>query len=317
MSSADRREARPWTIADVPDLTGRRVVVTGVTSGIGKQTALELARKGAEVVLAARSGSKLDATQAAIMAAVPAAVLHGAIVDLSDLSSVRRAAARLADVGPLDLLVNNAGVMATPFARTVDGFELQLATNHLGPFLLTGLLLPQLVASEGQARVVTVASQAHRYTRRAPLTDPRVHEGRYSRWGSYSRSKLANLMFTFELDRRLKERNLPVIALACHPGYSATELMGKSREGRTGQILQAAFSLVGQPSSMGALPTLMAATADLPGSTYVGPSNLFQMRGLPTVVRPRRLALGQDSQRRLWQLSESAVGLHYPTPSYP
>jgi NAD(P)-dependent dehydrogenase (short-subunit alcohol dehydrogenase family) len=317
MSSADRREARPWTIADVPDLTGRRVVVTGVTSGIGKQTALELARKGAEVVLAARSESKLDATQAAIMAAVPTAVLHRSIVDLSDLSSVRRAAARLADVGPLDLLVNNAGVMATPFARTVDGFELQLATNHLGPFLLTGLLLPQLVASEGQARVVTVASQAHRYTRRAPLTDPRVHEGRYSRWGSYSRSKLANLMFTFELDRRLKERNLPVIALACHPGYSATELMGKSREGRTGQILQAAFSLVGQPSSMGALPTLMAATADLPGSTYVGPSNLFQMRGLPKVVRPRRLALGQEAQRRLWQLSEAAVGLHYPTPSYP
>ena len=317
MTSADLREARPWTLADVPDLTGKRAVVTGVTSGIGKQTALELARHGAEVVLAARSQSKLDATEAAIMAAVPAAVLHRAIVDLSDLSSVRRAATRIADVGPLDLLVNNAGVMATPFSRTIDGFELQLATNHLGPFLLTGLLLPQLIASDGRARVVTVASQAHRYTRRAPLTDPRVHDGRYSRWGSYSRSKLANLLFTFELDRRLRDRGLPVIALACHPGYSATELMGKGREGRRGQILQAAFTLVGQPSSMGALPTLMAATADLPGSTYVGPSKLFQMRGLPKVVRPRRLALGQDAQRRLWELSEAAVGLHYPTATYP
>jgi NAD(P)-dependent dehydrogenase (short-subunit alcohol dehydrogenase family) len=317
MSPASTGQARRWTQADVPDLSGRRTVVTGVTSGIGKQTALELARHGAEVVLAARSESKLDATEAAIMAAVPTAVLHRAIVDLSDLSSVRRAATRIAEVGPLDLLVNNAGVMATPYSRTVDGFELQLATNHLGPFLLTGLLLPQLVASEGQARVVTVASQAHRLTRRAPLTDPRSHDGRYSRWGSYSRSKLANLLFTYELDRRLRERELPVIALACHPGYSATELMGKSREGRSGQILQAAFSLVGQPSSMGALPTLMAATADLPGSTYVGPGNLFQMRGLPKVVKPRRLALGQDTQRRLWELSEAAVGLHYPRPGYP
>jgi len=300
-----------WTLADMPDLTGRRALVTGVTSGIGEQTALELARHGAEVVLAARSGAKLDVTEAKIMAAVPAALLHRAIVDLADLSSVRRAADVVAGIGPLDILVNNAGVMATPYSRTVDGFELQLATNHLGPFLLTGLLLPQLIASE-HGRVVTVASQAHRYTRRAALGDPRLPDGRYSRWGSYSRSKLANLMFTFELDRRLREKGLPVIAVACHPGYSATELMGKSRVGRSGQILQAAFTLVGQPSSMGALPTLMAATADLPGSTYVGPSNFLQMRGLPKVVKPRRLATDPAAQRRLWEVSEAAVGLHYP-----
>jgi NAD(P)-dependent dehydrogenase (short-subunit alcohol dehydrogenase family) len=160
--------------------------------------------------------------------------------------------------------------------------------------------------------VVTVASQAHRYTRRAPFDDPRLTEGRYSRWGSYSRSKLANLLFTFELDRRLRERGLPVTALACHPGYSATELMGKGRDGRSGQILQAAFALVGQPSSMGALPTLMAATADLPGSTYVGPSNLFQMRGLPKVVKPRRLARDEVAQQQLWELSEAATGIRYP-----
>ena len=304
--------ARPaWSPADVPDLSGRRVLVTGVTSGIGEQTALELARHGAEVVLAARSKTRLDHTEADILAAVPSAVLHRTIVDLADLSSVRRAAAQVSQIGPLDVLVNNAGVMAPPFSQTVDGFELQLATNHLGPFLFTGLLLPQLVAS-GRGRVVTVSSQAHRLTRRAPLDDPRVHHGRYSRWGAYSRSKLAGLLFTFELDRRLREHGLPVTAVACHPGYSATELMGKGRSGRRGEILQAVFSLVGQPSSMGALPTLMAATAELPGSTYVGPGNVLQMRGLPTVVRPRRLALDREAQRRLWELSEVATGLRYP-----
>jgi NAD(P)-dependent dehydrogenase (short-subunit alcohol dehydrogenase family) len=300
-----------WTLQDLPDLSGRRALVTGVTSGIGKQTALELARGGAEVLLGARSAARLDATEAEILAAVPTAVLHRVLIDLSDLSSVRRAATVAAAVGPLDILVNNAGVMATPYSRTIDGFELQLATNHLGPFLLTGLLLPQLIASE-HGRVVTVSSQAHRYTRRAPLDDPRVHERRHSRWGSYSRSKLANLLFTFELDRRLRSRNLPVTAVACHPGYSATELMGKSRQGRIGQIMQAAFTLVGQPSSMGALPTLMAATSDLPGSSYVGPSNLFQMRGLPKVVKTRRLARDEAAQRKLWELSELATGLRYP-----
>jgi NAD(P)-dependent dehydrogenase (short-subunit alcohol dehydrogenase family) len=304
--------ARPtWSLTDLPDLTGRRVLVTGVTSGIGEQTALELARHGAEVVLAARSESRLDRTEADILAAVPTAVLHRTIIDLADLSSVRRAAAEVSRIGPLDVLVNNAGVMAPPFSQTVDGFELQLATNHLGPFLLTGLLLPQLVAS-GRGRVVTVSSQAHRFTRRAPLDDPRVHHGRYSRWGAYSRSKLAGLLFTFELDRRLREHGLPVTAVACHPGYSATELMGKGRSGRRGQVLQAVFTLVGQPSSMGALPTLMAATAELPGSTYVGPGNVLQMRGLPTIVKPRRLALDREAQRRLWELSEAATGLRYP-----
>jgi NAD(P)-dependent dehydrogenase (short-subunit alcohol dehydrogenase family) len=304
--------ARPtWSLTDLPDLTGRRVLVTGVTSGIGEQTALELARHGAEVVLAARSESRLDRTEADILAVVPTAVLHRTIIDLADLSSVRRAAAEVSRIGPLDVLVNNAGVMAPPFSQTVDGFELQLATNHLGPFLLTGLLLPQLVAS-GRGRVVTVSSQAHRFTRRAPLDDPRVHHGRYSRWGAYSRSKLAGLLFTFELDRRLREHGLPVTAVACHPGYSATELMGKGRSGRRGQVLQAVFTLVGQPSSMGALPTLMAATAELPGSTYVGPGNVLQMRGLPGVVKPRRLALDREAQRRLWELSEAATGLRYP-----
>jgi NAD(P)-dependent dehydrogenase (short-subunit alcohol dehydrogenase family) len=310
MSSAPGTPAR-WRIADLPDLTGRRALATGVTSGIGERTALELARRGAEVVLAARSGAKLDKTEADVMAAVPTAVPHRVIVDLADLSSVRRAAHQVAAIGPLHLLVNNAGVMALPYARTIDGFELQLGTNHLGPFLLTGLLLPQLVAS-GDGRVVTVASNAHRLARHAPLADPRSADGRrYSRWGAYAGSKLANLLFTFELDRRLRAAGLPVKALAAHPGYSATELMGKTG-GAGGWIMAGVSRFLGQPPSLGALPTLVAATADLPGSTYIGPDGLGQMRGHPRVVRPSRRALDEHAQRRLWELSETATGIRYP-----
>jgi NAD(P)-dependent dehydrogenase (short-subunit alcohol dehydrogenase family) len=308
--------SRPrWTLADLPDLAGTRAVVTGVTAGLGTTTALELARAGAEVVLVARSSERLADTRRALEAEVPGAAFHSVLADLADLSSVRRGCAQIADLGPLNVLVNNAGVMALPHARTVDGFERQFGTNHLGPFLLTGLLLPQLVAS-GDGRVVTVASQAHRIALRAPLDDPRTLHGRYSRWGAYGASKLANLMFTYELDRRAQTAGLPVKALAAHPGYSATELVGKTG-GVGGQILHAATRLLGQRAELGALPTLMAATADLPGSTYVGPDGLGQMRGYPRIVRPRRLALDQDAQRRLWDLSEVAVGLHYPRLGYP
>ena len=303
--------SRPrWTLADMPDLTGTRAVVTGVTAGLGTATALELARAGAEVVLVARSADRLATTQRGLEAAVPGAALHPVIADLADLSSVRRGAAEIDRLGPVHLLVNNAGVMALPYARTVDGFEMQLGTNHLGPFLLTGLLLPQLIAS-GQGRVVAVASQAHRFARRAPLDDPRVLTGRYSRWGAYGASKLANLMTTFELDRRARAAGLPVKALAAHPGYSATELVAKTG-GIGGQIMTAATRLLGQRAELGALPTLMAATADLPGSTYIGPDGLGQMRGYPRIVQPRRLARDEDAQRRLWELSEAATGIRYP-----
>jgi len=299
-----------WTIADLPDLAGRRVVVTGVTAGLGTTTARELARAGAEVVLVARSADKLATTRASLEQELPKAAFWPVVVDLADLSSVRRGASEIAALGPVDVLVNNAGVMALPHARTVDGFEMQLGTNHFGPFLLTGLLLPQLIAS-GDGRVVAVASQAHRFARRAPLDDPRTLHGRYSRWGAYAGSKLANLLFTFELDRRLRAAGLPVRALAAHPGYSATELVGKTG-GASGQIMTAATRLLGQRADLGALPTLMAATADLPGSTYVGPDGLGQMRGHPRIVRARRLARDEEAQRRLWALSEAATGIRYP-----
>jgi NAD(P)-dependent dehydrogenase (short-subunit alcohol dehydrogenase family) len=303
--------SRPrWTPADLPDLTGKRVLVTGVTAGLGTETARELARAGAEVVLLARSADKLATTRAALERDVPGAALHSVIADLSDLTSVRRGAAQAAELGPLDVLVNNAGVMALPFATTVDGFEMQFGTNHLGPFLLTGLLLPQLVAS-GAGRVVAVGSQAHRVALRPPLRDPRLHQHRYSRWQAYGGSKLANLMFTFELDRRLRAAGLPVKALVAHPGYTSTELMHKAG-GVRGAFMGAVSKTLGQPAALGSWPTLMAATADLPGSTYVGPAGLGQMRGYPKLVHARRLAYRTEPQRKLWELSQEATGIHYP-----
>ncbi|MFL6061833.1 MAG: oxidoreductase [Marmoricola sp.] len=300
-----------WSLADMPDLSGKRAVVTGPTAGIGTGTALELARAGAEVVLVGRSVDKLASTAAAITSHVPAASLHQVRVDLSDLSSIRSGAGEIAGLGPIDLLINNAGVMALPYARTVDGFEMQLGTNHLGPFLLTGLLLPQLIAS-GDGRVVSVASHAHKMARRVPLDDPREQARRYSKWGSYGESKLADLMFVVELERRLRAAHLPVTAQAAHPGYTATELVGKSG-GFGGRFMDVATRVIGQKAELGALPTLMAATADLPGASYVGPSGPGEMGGLPKVVKPRRKFVHDPvAGKALWEMSEKATGISYP-----
>jgi NAD(P)-dependent dehydrogenase (short-subunit alcohol dehydrogenase family) len=300
----------------MPDQAGRTVLVTGCTlGGIGHHTALELARRGARVLLAGRSGDKLAATEAAIRAQVPHAELEQLVVDLADLESVRKAAADAGSFGPIDVLVNNAGVMAPPYSRTADDLELQLATNHFGPFLLTGLLLPQLVASNA-ARVVTVSSQMHRVARQAPLGDPHVKQGRYSKWQVYAETKLANLLFTFELDRRCRAAELPVKALAAHPGLTGSHLVVNGRYGGTAgaraTILDAAMKAVAQSPHAGALPTLMAATADLPGSTYCGPSGFHEWRGLPQVVGCSRLARDESAQRTLWDLSEETVGPRYP-----
>lgn len=305
-----------WSLADMPDQTGRTIVVTGCTlGGLGHYTALELARRGGHVVLAGRTDAKLDATGSAIKQQSPHTELSQLVVDLADLGSVRRAAAHAAALGPIDCLVNNAGVMAPPYSRTDDGFELQMATNHFGPFLLTGLLLPQLVAS-GAARVVAVSSQMHRMARKPPLGDPLQEQGSYQRWPVYSETKLANLLFTYELDRRCREAELPVKALAAHPGLSGTHLAvngryGKASGGRA-TILDAAIKAVAQSAHAGSLPTLMAATADLPGSTYCGPHGFRESRGLPVVVRSNRLSRDEDAQRALWELSERATGIEYP-----
>jgi len=306
-----------WQLDDIPDQTGRMILVTGCTiGGLGHQTSLELARRGAQVILAGRNEPKLRQTEAAIIDEVPAAELRRLVIDLADLASVRRAAET---VETLDVLVNNAGIMAPAYSRTVDGFESQLGTNHFGPFLLTGLLLPLLrTAGTGghDARVVTVSSQMHRAARSAPLDDPRVEHGRYLRWPEYAQSKLANLLFTFELDRRLREADIPVRALAAHPGFAGTHLVANGQLGRTtgavASILEATVKAVSQSPADGALPTLMAVTADLPGSTYCGPSGLGEARGAPRIVGTSSPARDAKAQRQLWELSEEAVGLSYP-----
>lgn len=304
-----------WTPDDIGDQTGRTAVVTGPTlGGLGFHTALELARHGARVVLAGRTPARLDAASGAITAEVPGARLEHLVVDLSDLGSVRAAGESAAGLGPLDLLVNNAGIMAAPFRRTVDGLESQIATNHFGPFLLTGLLLEQLAAS-GDGRVVTLSSQMHRLARSAPLGDPRAPR-RYSRWRIYAQTKLANLLFTFELDRRLQRAGLPVAALAAHPGLAGTHLAVNGQlgttQGRRAAILDGAIRLVAQSAEAGAAPTLMAATADLPGATYVGPSGPGQASGPPRIVGATPLARDEMAQRRLWEASEETVGLSWP-----
>jgi NAD(P)-dependent dehydrogenase (short-subunit alcohol dehydrogenase family) len=300
-----------WTTADIPSQTGRRALVTGVTvGGIGHHTALELARSGASVVLAGRSPDRLAETERAIRDEVPTAALVRLVVDLASLESVRRAASM---TDPLDLLVNNAGVMAPPYSRTSDGFESQLATNHLGPFLLTGLLLPQLRPG---GRVVTVSSQLHRLARKAPLGDPRTPPARYLRWTAYGQTKLANLLFTFELDRRLAAAGLPVTALAAHPGYAGTHLIVNGRfggsSGGPASILDAVNRRMAQSPAAGAWPTLMAATADLPGSTYCGPSGPAEAYGRPTIVGCSHLARDPHAAQELWRISESATGIGYP-----
>jgi len=306
-----------WDLADIPDQAGRTIVVTGTTvGGLGHHTALELARRGARVVITGRSPERLVETEAAILAEAPTALLETVELDLADLSSVRRAAADVSRLGPIDVLVNNAGVMGTPYQRTDDGLELQLGTNHFGPFLLTGLLLPQLVASD-DGRVVAVSSQMHRIARSAPLGDPKVQHGRYQPWPTYGQSKLANLLFTYELDRRLRRAELPVKALAAHPGFAATHLAANGQYGRAAggraSILDGAIKLVSpNTAAQGAWPTLMAATAELPGATYVGPDGFLEWGGRPRVTTSNKLSNDEVAQRRLWELSEETTGVTYP-----
>jgi NAD(P)-dependent dehydrogenase (short-subunit alcohol dehydrogenase family) len=301
-----------WSAADIPSQQGRTALVTGVTlGGIGYHVALELARAGGRVVLAGRTPDKLAAAEKAILEEVPTASLQRLVVDLASFASVRDAAADVTE--PVDVLVNNAGVMAPPYRRTEDGFESQLATNHLGPFLLTGLLLPRL---RDGGRVVAVSSNGHRMARRAPLSDPTQKPSPYLRWVVYGQTKLANLLFTFELDRRLRAVDREVTALAAHPGYAGTHLVANGRFGRSGGGLASLYDAVmratGQPPATAALPPLMAATADLPGSTYVGPSGLGEWYGAPQVVGCSALARHPGAARRLWELSEDVTGIRYP-----
>jgi NAD(P)-dependent dehydrogenase (short-subunit alcohol dehydrogenase family) len=289
--------AKRWTASDLPAMSGRTVVVTGANSGIGAVTARELARAGAHVVLAVRDPARGEAAARSMPGSTEVRRL-----DLADLASVRAFAA--AWDGPLDVLINNAGVMAVAHGRTADGFELQLGTNHLGPFALTNLLLEHV-----GDRVVTVASAAHRAA--SIDFDDLQGERSYSRWRAYGQSKLANLLFTLELQRRLDEAGSAVGAHAAHPGWAATSLQGHSSSRLERVAMAIGNRVIAQSDEMGALPTLYAATQSLPGASYTGPGGPQEVRGHPQAAGRSIAAADEDTARRLWEVSEQLTGVPF------
>lgn len=297
-----------WTADQIPDQTGRTAVVTGANSGIGLVTALELARAGASVVLACRNVSKGTAAVEEIREAVPSSQVEVEELDLSSLDSVRQFADAL-DVERLDLLVNNAGIMWTPQQRTQDGFELQLGTNHLGHFALTGLLLARLNRAEAP-RVVTVSSNEHRRGR-IDFDDLQGERGYGSR-KAYRQSKVANIAFGMELDRRLRAAGSPMKSVLAHPGYTATNLQFTGPTKATRLVMKLGNALIGQSADMGALPTLYAATAlEVEGGQYFGPDQFREYRGHPTRVEPKPEAVDPEIGQRLWTASEELTGVTY------
>jgi NAD(P)-dependent dehydrogenase (short-subunit alcohol dehydrogenase family) len=300
-----------WTTADIPDLTGRRALITGATSGIGYHTALELLRHGADVIVAARNHDKAVLAVDRLAATTGRDTPEILDLDLSDLASVRAAAAHVTRTyDRLDLLVNNAGVMAPPYRETADGFELQMGTNHLGHFALTALVMP-LLDEAPEPRVVTISSFMHTTIRRISKGDLHAAGG-YRKWDAYGKSKLANLLFMFELDRRARARGSRLLSEGAHPGYAATNLQTSGP--RIGGLapgaraLSALTRLVAQPAAAGAWPSLYAAT--LPGlrpASYIGPA-FFGYRGAPKPARPSRAARDEELAKQLWSWSVEATG---------
>lgn len=285
-----------WTAADLPAFAGRTVIVTGANSGLGLITARELARVGAHVVLAVRNTAKGDDAAAGLSGSVEVRSL-----DLQDLASVQEFAN---GVTGADVLVNNAGIMAVPYAVTKDGFESQIGTNHLGHFALTNLLLPKIAD-----RVVTLSSMFHRIGK-VDLADLSWEHRRYEGWLAYAQSKLANLLFTSELQRRLDQAGSSTKALAAHPGYSATNLQGHSAGGFSKAFMGIGDRLVATDADYGARQTLFAASQDLPGNTYVGPK--FGFYGPTQPVGRSRQARNSDTAKALWELSEQLTATKFP-----
>ncbi|MFF1834114.1 oxidoreductase [Streptomyces sp. NPDC058231] len=301
-----------WNASNIPDQSGRTAVITGANSGIGLITARELARSGARVLLACRDKDRGKEAESRVRAAVPGAEAEFVPLDLADLSSVREFAASYPS-DRLDLLINNAGVMALPYGRTADGFEAQFGVNHLGHFALTGLLLPKLLGTPG-ARVVSVSSAMH------AVSDIDIgdlnSEHNYRRWIAYGRSKTANLLFIHELSRRLAAAGSGLVAAAAHPGYAATNLQtaGARMENRraAARVFELGNRIIAQPASSGALPTLYAATA--PGvrpDSFTGPK-LLGWRGAPAPSRRTRWTLDDVAGERLWVASEQLTGVTWP-----
>jgi NAD(P)-dependent dehydrogenase (short-subunit alcohol dehydrogenase family) len=285
-------------------MTGRTVIVTGANSGIGRVAATALAQHGAHVVLAVRNTDKGQAAASQMTGSTEVRRL-----DLASLESVREFAAGWSD--PIDILINNAGIMIPPLSRTADGFELQFGTNHLGHFALTNLLLPHVTG-----RVVSVASGAHRMGS-IDFDDLNWERKSYKAWRAYGQSKLSNLLFTAELQRRLIGAGSEVLATAAHPGYSATNLQSHS-ENRLMEVLMVIGNrVIAQDDKGGALPTLYAAVADVPGNSYAGPSGFMEGRGAPKLVGRSKEALDEGVARRLWDVSEQLTGVSFPLTAQP
>jgi len=294
--------ARGWDASDIGDLTGKSFLITGGTSGIGKETALELARAGAHVTITARDAAK----GAAVVAEIAKESVAFQLLDLADLASVKKFAKDFTQ--PVDVLILNAGVMATPFSLTKDGFEMQMGTNHLGHFALAGLLREKV-----SERIVAVSSQMHRTSRISGITEDELRNrcrgiGAYNPWSAYALSKLANLLFIHEFERRSNRNGWGIEAIAAHPGYAATNLIsGASVQDRAGSLANAIFA---QSAARGALPTLCAATfPGLYGASYIGPDGFMELRGFPKLTRAAAIAYDQRLAAQLWSVSEELTGV--------
>ena len=298
---------------DIPNLSGKTIVVTGANSGLGLETTKLLATAGAHVILACRTESKARAAMDAVREVAPQASIEFLALDLADLASVQAFTAAFEDTHEqLDVLCNNAGVMALPRCETADGFEMQLGTNHLGHFALTSQLLPTLLRTPG-ARVVNVSSLMHAFGK---MNFDDLHGRRsYEKWTAYSQSKLANLLFSYELQRKIEQADAPLLSVASHPGYASTNLQtaGPKQAGsKFGERLWGTINLVAQSAEMGAMPTVRAsADPDVRGGTFYGPRGPGQMRGYPKQVQPTRQARREDLAAKLWELSVSETGADF------
>jgi len=303
-----------WIEQNIPGMTGKVAVITGANSGLGFEAAQILAAKGARVVLAVRDAEKGKQAAQGIKRVVPAASLEVLSLDLASLASVRRfAEAFPAAHSRLDMLINNAGVMAIPRRVTADGFEMQFGTNHLGHFALTGLLLP-LILKTPSSRIVTVSSGAHMFGK--INFDDLQSERSYSKFGVYGQSKLANLLFAYELQRKLEAASAGVISVAAHPGYASTNLqaVGPQMEGSKlgARTMSAANRVLAQSAAMGALPEVYAATSpDVRGGDYIGPDGFMGQKGFPQKVGSNSRSYDQAVAARLWAVSEELTGVNY------
>ncbi len=306
--------AMKWAAKDIPDLSGKTMIVTGGNSGIGYRAALQLAAVGADTILACRDLKRAGAAAEAICEAHPDARVEAMELDLASLASIRRFAAEFTRTRDrIDVLCNNAGVMALPQRETADGFEMQLGTNHLGHFALTGVLLEQLLTTPG-SRVVSVSSTFHKPGK--INFDDLQSERSYSKWGAYAQSKLANLLFTYELQRRLAAKGASTIAVACHPGYASTNLQSAGPRMTGSSLAEMVWGWINgifaQSAEMGALPTLRAATdPDIEGGDYIGPDGFGESYGNPVKVKSNSRSHDPETAKKLWAISEDLTGVAF------